>query len=70
MKNTFKSHGKTYDIKPVGTETKTYKGNVPFGGEEVTYTRPKYGVFDGDQQVGKINGDQSVMINGKKVGSV
>jgi len=70
MKNSFKSHGKTYDVKAVGTETKTYKGNVPSDGEEITYTRPKYGVFDGDTQVGKVNGDRSVIINGEKAGNI
>lgn len=73
MKDTFKSHGKTYQVKQTGIVTKHTKEHTDFNGYEIeakTTTTEKYGVFDGDTQVGKVHADRSVIINGNKVGKI
>lgn len=64
-----KSHGKTYDVRKVGESTKTIKPHVDFNGYQNHgghITRDDYGVFDGDIQVGQVNG-AGTFINGKRI---
>jgi hypothetical protein len=73
MKSTFKSHGKTYDIKQVGDSTRNVKAHTDFNGYDSgggKVTSPRYGVFDGAKQVGKVVAGRDVIIHGDKHGSV
>lgn len=73
MKDTFKSHGKTYQVRQTGTKTKHTKAHTDFNGYEINASTTQlevYGVFDGDSQVGKVHADRSVIINGRKAGKI
>lgn len=73
MKNTFKSHGKTYQIKETGTKEKHVPEHHDLNGYHQpaqTRTIIQRGVFDGDTQVGKVQGNGDIIINGSKEGKL